>query len=121
MREISIVLISLLLFCGCKEKPAQKKESSSSNANLTWADSLIIGYINQTDNEVIKAARKDSIPVEWMFDRAENTDSAKYFVFQLGHSFENKYITDSWLYIDSMTKSVNEYDIARDSLIKWRK
>lgn len=133
MLKISTVLVFLLIHIGCKEKRAETTvpvpnkdtsiviQSSLPKANTNWADSLIIGYINRTDNEMIQATRSDSIPIEWMFDRTEQTDSAKYLVFQLGHSFEHKYITDGWLYIDSLTKAVYEYDIANDSLIKWRK
>ena len=74
-----------------------------------------------TENEIIKASHKDTITEEWLFDRIENTDSAKYFIFQIGHSFENKFVTDAWLYVDSLTSNIYEYDLPNDSLILWRK
>src|SRR5215470_10406188 len=110
MLKISTAFVLFIILVGCKEKRAEKTppgpqkdtsiviQPSLSKANTNWADSLIIGYIDRTDNEMIKATRSDSIPIEWMFDRAEQTDSAKYLVFQLGHSFEHKYITDGWLF-----------------------
>jgi hypothetical protein len=134
MQKIAIALILLIDLSACKEKSAQpasttstKKDSSiviqdsSGSTNPGWADSLITGYINQSDNQFIKMARKDRMSIESMFDRTEVTDTAKYFVFQIGHSFEYKYITDMWLYIDSVTRNIYEYDVAKDSLIRWTK
>ena len=79
-------------------------------------------YIDQTDDSLIKLARKDTIPEEWILDRTrETSDSAKYFIFQIGHTFEHKFITDKWVYIDSLKRNIYEYDFANDSLVKWPK
>jgi len=135
MQKISILLISILFAAGCKETgPTGKNEVLTATdsigiskadplagRNTGWVDSLVADYINRTENELMQAARKDTIPVEWFRDRTEDTDSAKYFVIQIGHSFENRFITDGWLYIDSLTRNIYEYDVPDDKLIKWPK
>ncbi|MFL5811836.1 MAG: hypothetical protein ACJ749_20100 [Flavisolibacter sp.] len=135
MLKILIAVVSLLILNSCKEKAVQQKieaapkndtpkilqDNSSSDSIPAWVDSAIMRYINQTNNELIKMNRGDSTPIEWLFDRTEETDSATYLVFHLGHSFEYKYITDSWLYIDSSTRAIYEYDVAKDSLMRWSK
>jgi hypothetical protein len=30
-------------------------------------------------------------------------------------------VTDGWVYIDSLTRKIYEYDLPNDSLIKWEK
>jgi len=123
LRNILLIVIVFTTFPflnSCKEKAAHDNRVASSRSNPAWIDTLIVKYVNETNNELVKIIRKDGIPFKWMFDRTENTDSAKFLVFQIGHSFENKFITDSWLYIDSLTRILYEYDVVNDSLIKWQ-
>ena len=91
------------------------------NKGQDWKDSLIIKYLNNTNNEFIFSAKKSKTPAEWFFDRIERKDSVNYYVYQVGHTFEYKFVNDVWLYIDSISKSIYEYDLPNDSLILWKK
>lgn len=103
-----------------KDKPAQ-------SITKTWADSLISDYIYHSNNTLIRLLVKDSTTFEWMFDQTVTTDTAKYFTYQLGHeeSDDNKqnlrFVTDQWIYIDSATRKLYEYDVANDTLTLWKK
>jgi hypothetical protein len=99
--------------------PIKLTTDSLLSKNITWADSLLVKYLKQTKNELINSSRNDSIPFEWIFDRKEDTDSATYLIFQIGHSFEYKFITDEWLYIDSQTRKIYQYDLPNDKLVRW--
>ena len=120
MQKIFISLIFVLLALSCNESN-RVDTNPLLNKKVTWVDSLVMKYISQTNDTLITLARRENIPVEWMLDRTENTDTAKYLVFQIGHSFEHKFITDKWLYIDSLTRNIYEYDLPNDSLIRWPK
>jgi hypothetical protein len=122
MQKVFIPLIFFLLTLSCNESNrVDTKIDPLLNKKVTWVDSLVMKYINQTNDTLIKLARRDSIPVEWMLDRTEITGTTKYLVFQIGHSFEYRFITDKWLYIDSLTRNIYEYDLSSDSLIRWPK
>ena len=76
---------------------------------------------------MIKLSLKSKVSEEWLFDQTINTDSAKFLVFQIGHDESDKgeknkrFVTDQWIYIDSVTKRLYEYDAANDSLIRLSK
>jgi hypothetical protein len=103
------------------------KNISDSKAEQAWTDPLIKNYINNSGNELIKLSFKNKISEQWLFDQTINTDTAKYFVFQVGHDeldegeTNKRFVTDQWIYIDSATKRLYEYDVANDSLIRWTK
>lgn len=98
-----------------------------SMADLSWTDSLLEYYINHSNSPLIKQSLQNEISEEWLFDQVINMDSAKYFVFQIGHDESDKgnankrFVTDQWIYIDSLTKCLYEYDLVNDSLSRWTK
>lgn len=102
------------------------KEISNSEVAQT-IDSLIDNYVRNSNNELIEFALKDKISEEWLFDQTINTGTATYFIFQIGHDVADedgnnqRFVTDQWIYIDSATKQLYEYDVANDSLIYWPK
>ncbi|HVA97306.1 MAG TPA: hypothetical protein VNG53_00305 [Bacteroidia bacterium] len=136
-----ILVISTLTFgCGHPAKNnsnynnfALKKDSLVAKIDTTqiiaknWADTLIKYYISCTKNDMIKIAIQDNISEKWIFDQMINTDTAKYFRFQIGHDVSDsggmnlRFTTDSWIYIDSVTKKIYEYDLPNDSLTEWKK
>ncbi len=95
---------------------------------MDWADKLVRDYINHSNNKLIKSeSRKD---IKWEMDDVKNTDTVKYFVFHIGHEAFDvnngdtccyRFTTDGWIYIDSVTRVVYEYNIEKDKLNKWRK
>jgi hypothetical protein len=130
--RICFVFILLFIY-SCKEPKKQGPKADtyhninepaidkSQNGRPGWPDSLISDYIKNTDDKIIKLNRKDSTRFTWTLDSKETTDTATYYVFQVSHSFENKLITDKWLYIDSVTRVIFEYDLPNDKLLKWSK
>jgi outer membrane murein-binding lipoprotein Lpp len=101
--------------------------NNHSDTSKNWADSLIKNYIIHSDNKLIRLALKDKISEEWLFDQIIKTDTAKYFVFQIGHDVmdsgetNKRFITDVWVYIDSLTKTIYEYDLPNDRLVRRNK
>jgi hypothetical protein len=91
---------------------------------IGWADALVTRYITLSDNEGVQYAAKDS-SITWIWDQLLDTDSAQYLVCHLGHDYEDedgrRFITDGWLYIDTLTRRLYEYDVPDDSLIMWNK
>lgn len=85
-----------------------------------WRDSLILQFINQEGNEMVRAARKENRKIEWMNNGLQQTDSAIYYTYQLGHSFEGRFVTDAWLYIDSTRRKLYELDLVEDKLIPFK-
>jgi hypothetical protein len=88
-------------------------------------DSILNDYFRYSDNDLVSLARKDNLVEEALFDKKEKKDSINFYVFQIGHNVTDgdgkRFITDSWIYIDSVTQKIYEYDIANDSLAKWEK
>ncbi len=127
----------LLLTTGCSLKGNQETKDKSpelrintesdSIKTINFYDTLILKYIQNTNNELIKLAVKDKLKEEWLLDRIENTDTANYYIFQIGHDVSDsgntnpRFVTDGWIYIDSITRKLYEYDLPNDSLIEWRK
>jgi hypothetical protein len=109
-------------------KSATNSVDNHSNQQVNWYDALIMNHIKKSDNPLIKSSRQDTaIRIEWLLDRIENSDTAKYLIFNVGHELVDegntnpRFVTDGWVYIDSLTRKIYEYDLPNDSLIKWEK
>jgi hypothetical protein len=93
---------------------------SSLRTRLNWADGLAAQYIRRSDDPSILQAVSDS-SIAWLWDRLLHTDTADYIVLQLGHDEHSGdkriFATDRWLYVDTLSRKVYEYDIPNDSLI----
>jgi hypothetical protein len=92
-----------------------KDTSHASTGN--WRDSLIVEYVNTTKSPLVKVSREGGEKFEWMFDSVEEKDGVPYYRYQLGHSFEHKFVTDAWIYIDTVKRKLYEYDLVEDKLI----
>ena len=131
----NIILVSVLfIFLSCnnktklEDKSVDKKIDSSLVLNSqNRYDSLVYDYINNSENELIKLALKDNVKVEWILDQIEKTDSKNYYIFNIGQSVSDidgtntRFSSNGWIYIDSISKIVYEYDLPNDSLIVWNK
>jgi hypothetical protein len=142
MRQFSVLLsLSCLLYfsCGQSEKKAalpvvQLHDTiklvmhdtlpmpldSTQELDLPWADSLVWKYIESANDPFIKATKKSKPGIAFIYDGPEKRDSATYLVYKLGDNFESHFATTQWVYIDSNTRVIYNYDLANDSLIKWR-
>ncbi len=135
MQKVILVLSFsfILISCGQHDKSydnTQKADSlvlktiqNNSKANEISFESLLKKYISQSKNELIAHSRKNEM---WLFDRTENADTAIYLVYQIGHDETDKgntnprFVTDQWIYIDSLNSKLYEYDLLNDSLIEWK-
>jgi|SRR6218665_200250 len=95
-------------------------KDTSHVADMNWRDSLVVDYITNGGNAIVKATRKEGLNIEWMDNGMQETDSANYYTYQLGHSFEGRFVTDAWIYIDSAKRKLFEYDVAEEKLLKWK-
>ncbi|ESU22802.1 hypothetical protein FSS13T_25270 [Flavobacterium saliperosum S13] len=142
MKKKTIILLASLVILSCNKTKEEKNidnepidSLSSSNVDLksqteskeqNWYDGLIADYIKNSDNELIKLALKNKEEVEWLLDRTEKTDSTNYYIFNIGQDVtdENnanpRFSSDGWIYVDSLSKKIYEYDLPNDSLVIWK-
>jgi hypothetical protein len=92
---------------------------------LSWSDSLLKMYMAFADNELIKQARKGNYYEEWIYDNTLKTDSAIYDVYRIGHDVpkadysDTLFVVDQWVYVNTMTKQLFEYNIHDKKLTRW--
>ncbi|MET0394410.1 MAG: hypothetical protein ABW019_14785 [Chitinophagaceae bacterium] len=92
----------------------------------SWIDELMVTYINTSGNTLIRATRQENTRIEWLPDRVEDTDTATFLVYHIGHDVTDeggtnpRFVTDGWVYIDTLTRQLYEYDIAGDRLTPWQ-
>ena len=125
----AIIICVILASCRDRKQVAEQRTTITDSAKgkfetiktdgTSWADSVVMYYTDHAENEQIKAARKDTLG--WMLDQTLQTDTATYLVFHIGHNFEDRFVTDGWLYIDSATRRTYEYDVPDDQLNAWPK
>ena len=135
MQKKIVSFLFALAFIGCNEsaKPTAEKTSTKVDSPQVvpldyspekfpgWTKELVYKYIRETDNELIGQNRKDSMEMSWLEDRKEVTDSATYFICHIGHSFEHNFVTDGWVYIDSASRKIYEFDVPAEKLVEWIK
>lgn len=137
IKKISLIFI-LLVIISCKESKTTRKDVIKINdkksvpkleeisKNKIWYDDLIVFYIENSKNELVKTAYQNNERIEWLLDRTEKTDSTNYYIFNIGQDVseedgsEKRFSSDCWLYIDSLTKKVYEYDLPNDKIILWK-
>lgn len=141
MPQISVIACLFCLICfGCNQ-PEKKAElpvvklpdtfkltahdtlampvDSAQELDLPWADSLVWKYIEATKDPYIQAAKKSKSGIAFIYDGPETRDATTYLVYKLGDNFEYHFATNQWLYIDSITRIIYNYNLANDSLIEW--
>ena len=148
MKNIFLIFALIVLIVGCqskKEKKASLKQESKSNVDsfqtvtnvdtlddnitityktysISWSDSLLKLYIAFSNNPLVKQARKAE---EWIFDQTLTTDTAVYNIYQIGHDVTDegganpRYVTDQWVYLDTIGKQLYEYNLSKERLDKW--
>ncbi|MBI3233553.1 MAG: hypothetical protein HYZ42_05860 [Bacteroidetes bacterium] len=104
---------SLVTYDTIQAKEVTKVDSLTESA--TWADSLILIYMQANKDRFTEV---DGQEVTYMKETTERNGRGYIFV-NIGHSFESRYLSDQWIYIDSLTKEIYEYDLPNDSLMLW--
>lgn len=101
-----------------KEEPivAQSKE---------WYVGLVENYIANSQKKLIISDRKAGV-ADWDLDNAEVCDTANYYIFKIGHTETDegntnpRFTASGWIYIDSLTQKIYEYDLPNDQLVLWK-
>jgi len=135
MKQIIFFSLILLAFC-CKkpevsnqekfmDKKAVQKTIVVKNDSKVWYVDLVENYIANSKKKLIVSDRKAKI-VDWDLDNSEVCDTANYYIFKIGHTEtdeENtsaRFTASGWIYIDSLTQKIYEYDLPNDKLILWK-
>jgi len=109
-----------------KETLKSETETKTESKTQNWYDDLIADYIKKSDNKLIKTSLNNKERIEWLLDRTEKTDSTNYYIFNIGQDVseedgtEPRFVSVGWIYIDSISKKIYEYDLPNDSLIVWK-
>ncbi|HTB52282.1 MAG TPA: hypothetical protein VK718_05855 [Ferruginibacter sp.] len=137
------VLILSIIGCGNNNKTASAttailKTDTTKTATVSdtmpdmpaWCDTLVLQYIDylkRTHDPMILDESSDSLlPIKWIFEGSNKTDTANYLMIHLGYDVtdsaadgtsDDRFSTAGWLYIDSLTKKMYAYDVARDTAI----
>ncbi len=88
-----------------------------------WLRAVVDRYLKGTKNEMIRLNGADS--ESWMIDNIQTTDTGRYITIQIGRHVaeadgsEPRFVTDQWIGVDSGTRTIYEYDVARDTAIVW--
>jgi len=92
------------------------------NDQFPWMGDTIRSYIQLSTNEMVKSYLKDS-SIVFMYDGFENTDIGSRVRVQLGADVNNGegmiFSTAQWIYVDTLSHEIYEYDIAADSSHLW--
>jgi hypothetical protein len=92
-----------------------------------WADAIIASYRRQTNNELVRKAVKEKLKEQWVYDQLLKTDTVTYWVFNIGHDVADhdetnvRFISDSWVYLDSLKRKLYEYDPVNEKITEWKK
>jgi hypothetical protein len=106
------------------QKPINDTDSTffKINNQFPWMGDTIRSYIQLSTNEMVKSFIKDS-SIVFMYDGLENTDTGGYVRVRLGADVYNGegviFSTAEWIYIDTLSREIFEYDIAADSSHLW--
>ena len=75
-------------------------------------------YIANSINKLIKSAIQNKDQLEYSIEkRTEN--NRDYEVFGIGYTFEQRFTTMQWIYIDKETKQIYEYDLPNEKLVAF--
>lgn len=98
---------------------------STRGSEPLWLSTTLMNYIATSKSPLVVAATKQGIKEGWVIDDAIETDTANYMVIQIGHDVaeadgsEPRRVTDQWLYVDTLSRKIYEYDLPADSLVYW--
>ncbi|MEN9942893.1 MAG: hypothetical protein RLZZ91_894 [Bacteroidota bacterium] len=128
--------LAMATIASCTEQQTQSVQTSNkvvqnvgeaSAGQLDWCDDLIEDYVARSTDELMVLERKDtSVHFGWYLDRIENEFGKKYMIFHLGHEVSDegntnvRFVTNGWLYVDSLARKLYVYDFATDTIILWR-
>lgn len=121
-----ITIILVLISCSSNTDKQEQKSIVNHQKSIVgakdtipelalWANDYITKYLDGNKDRLRKV---DDYPIAYIKDTTTRED-VKYVMVKIGHSFEHRYVTKQWIYIDSLSKVIYEYDLVNDSLIVW--
>ena len=129
MKKIVFFISTLVYLLSCSNKTENRKEKKLDNPQVEsvenidtipevalWADEYIIKYLEVNKHNLTEV---EGYPVTYIKETTERNER-NYAMVKIGHSFEHRYVTDQLIFIDSLTKEIYEFDLAKDSLILWK-
>ncbi len=87
--------------------------------SIEWLDDSVSQYIKRSQMELIALDKKNNKQISWMIDKQERNERV-YYAIKIGRDFEDRFVSDGWIFIDSASRQVYEYDLAEDSLIEFK-
>ena len=130
MKHFTIIIATIFLLSSCGTNNTNKTETSQDNHQhipeqvnnivpemAIWAGYFIVDYLKNNSERLTEI---DGHPVSYIKDTITR-QGRKYAMVKIGHSFQHRYVTDQWIFIDSLSKEIYEYDLPNDSLIPWSK
>ena len=82
-----------------------------------WANDYILEYL---EANIVRLTEVDSLPITYMKESTIR-NQRKYAVIKIGQNLEHRFVTNQWIYIDSLTKEIFEHDLQSDSIMLWKK
>ena len=82
-----------------------------------WANDYILEYL---EANIVRLTEVDSLPITYMKESTIR-NQRKYAVIKIGQKLEHRFVTNQWIYIDSLTKEIFEHDLQSDSIMLWKK
>ena len=93
-------------------------DDSYSQAHLDSLYILAKFYIAHSESDLIKAAVKQNEQLEYSIEQQTYKDKT-YDVLGIGHTSENRFTVMQWIYIDTNTRKIYEYDLPNDQLLEF--
>ena len=127
---LTIVVTGAFVGCGDSGQTHHVSEKDSNVtvlASPTISDSLVSHYISTCQSDFVKIGKESFGGLSWMFDRGEQKNGETVKIYQIGHDVSDsggtnpRFITDVWLYLDTVNRRIYEYEVAEDSLVFWSK
>ncbi len=135
LTTLVVATITTVSFFACTDSNTQNAQTPFANdkyavdpvySKLDWCNDLIRDYIARSKDELLVVERQDtSVHFEWYLDRTANEYGKKYMIFHLGHEVSDegntnvRFVTNGWLYIDSLSRKLYIYDFALDTIVLW--
>ncbi|MFD1552661.1 hypothetical protein DNU06_09155 [Putridiphycobacter roseus] len=125
MKYLLIVSI-YFAFVSCQQQVTKQEGEISIKINKNdnvipevadWADDYIGQYLDESENNLINI---EGYPITYM-KRVDYRNGRTFAIVNIGHNFDDRFVSDQMIYIDSLTKVIYNYEPVTDSLIIWKK
>lgn len=88
---------------------------------FAWVRDSVEMYIDVT------GARLKDTALDWYLDGLTKRDNVCFVMVPLGHTateddgFSPRFSKNAWIFIDTASKAIFEYDLPADSLVRWHR